>query len=228
MRTLRSTVVVLLVLCPLLALLGADAPRSQSPPGSASPGHNCGGYDRVLEPGWRFCPWCGHQVQTEVGERSIPDRDPWQTVLAFFEAYSGAEENPEAARQVMGEVLDLESILGEWVTGSLDRWEGLPPKLRGLMRRQAAPEMARAMTPIVLDILTSKQMLEAYPPLAGISYGLLRQSYWLDEDEHGDRAWLNASSVVRRTDFADFAAHRIHLRRKEGRWVITRIPFFGR
>ena len=127
----------------------------------------------------------------------------------------------------MGEVLDLESILGDWVTQSVDSWEGLPTQLRGLMRRQAAPEMARAMTPIVLNILTSKQMLEAYPAQTGISYELLRQSYWLDEDEQGDRAWLNASSVVRRTDFADFAAHRIHLGRKQGRWVITRIPFFG-
>ena len=145
---------------------------------------------------------------------------PGQTVLAFFEAYG------KAVRQTMEEVLDLQSVLGEWIADSMDRWEGVPKHLRTMMKRDAVPQMTEAMTPIVLDILTSKQMLEAFPARLNISYELLRQSYHLEQSR--DEASLNmAGLIIRQSDFKDFAAQRILLRRKDGHWVITRMPFFG-
>ncbi len=217
MRRLTATVTILFVIWLLPVLLGSGVAQSPSPTASVDLSRPCSFCDRLLEPEWRYCPWCGRRVHAE--SRAVPDRDPWQTVLAFFEAYSKAD------RDTMEEVLDLQSVLGEWIADSMDRWEGVPDKLRAMMKRDALPQMAEAIAPVVLDILTSKQMLEAFPARVNISYELLRQSYHLEQS--GDEASLNMSGLVRRGDFADFAAQRILLRRKDDHWVITRMPFFG-
>ena len=183
--------------------------------GSVNPHEACPINGQPFQPGWKYCPWHGARIGTEVADRPIPVRDPVQTVLAFFEAY----RKPD--RQSMSEVLDLETILGDWIGESLKRWEGLPPNLRTLMQEQAVlQQMAQSLTPIVLDILTSQEMRKTFPPDIGRPEDLLKL-YYLQVD--GDNAWLNPNPRLAGTDFS---AHRFFLRKKNGHWVITRMPFF--
>jgi len=196
-------------------LLGAELPSAAPGPGAVNPYKACPISGQAFQPDWKYCPWHGARIGTEVAERPIPERDPVQTVLAFFDAYRKAD------RQSMVEVLDLETIMGEWIGQSLDRWEGLSPSLRGLMREQEVPkEMAQALSAIVLDILTSKAMRETFPPEALRLEDLLK-AYYVQQD--GDRAWLNPSRLVPATGFA---AQRFQLRKVDGHWVIIRMPFF--
>jgi len=218
-RNAARATTILVVICLLLPLLGSGVAQSRPPRAAVELSRTCPVCKHALEPGWRYCPWCGQRVQAASPSRPAPDRDPWQTVLAFFEAYG------ESDRQTMEEVLDLQSILSDWIAESMESWEGVPRDLRTMMKRDAVPRMAGAVTPIVLDILTSKQMLEAFPARVNISYELLRQSYYLDQT--GDRASLNMAGLVKQSEIADFAAQRILLRRKDNHWVITRMPFFG-
>jgi len=112
--------------------------------------------------------------------------------------------------------------MGEWIGASLDRWEGLSPNLRAVMRNQDVPkEMAQALNPIVLDILTSPEMRETFPPDV-VRLDDLLKFYYLQVD--GDRAWLNPSRIMEVG--GSFAAQRFHLRKSDGHWVITRMPFF--
>jgi hypothetical protein len=197
----------------LVILLGAELPSGA--PGGINPYKACPINGQPFQPGWKYCPWHGTRIGTELAPRAIADRDPVQTVLAFFEAYRRAD------RQGMEEVLDMETILGEWIGASLDRWEGLSPNLRALMRKQDVPkEMAQALSPIVLDILTSNEMRETFPPEVVRLEDLLKLYYVQQAD---DLAWLNPSRLVVNEGFA---AQRFHLRKKDGHWVITRMPFF--
>jgi hypothetical protein len=182
--------------------------------GSINPYTVCPINGQPFQPGWEYCPWHGARIGTEVASRPIPVRDPVQTVVTFLEAYRNSD------RQSMSEVLDLDTILGAWIDQSLGRWQGLPPILLALMRKQAAPRMAGALTPIVLDTLTSTEMREAFPPEVGRPEDLVKL-YYLQQD--GDRAWLNPSRLL---PSGSFAAQRFELHRKDGRWVIAKMPFF--
>lgn len=221
-RTSKYLLATALVMALAVALVGADRPATAGGSAKANTYKRCPINGRPFQPDWKYCPWHGELIGTGQPPRPIPYRDPKETVLAFFQAYREAEKNPAQAQQVMLEVLDLESILSEWVAGSLDRWEGLPTKLSRLMKEQAVPEMAQAMVPIVLNILTSPEMREVYTPQGGLTQDFLKLYYLQVE---GDRARLNPSS--RLLPRGSFAAQTFYLRKKEGRWVIIRMPFFG-
>ena len=201
-----------------VVLVAAERPGSVK----LNPYKYCPINGRPFQPDWKYCPWHGKRIGTERAPGPVPYRDPKETVLAFFQAYRDAEKDPIGAQQVMLQVLDLKSILSEWLTASLDRWDGVPAELRRLMKEQAVPEMAEALVPIVLNILTSPEMREAYRPEGGLTQDFLKLYYLQVE---GDRARLNPSS--RLLARGSFAAQTFHLRKKDGHWVITRMPFFG-
>jgi len=181
--------------------------------GGVNPYKACPINGQPFQSDWKYCPWHGALIGTEVVDRPIPVRDPVQTVVAFLEAYRSAD------RQSMSEVLDLETILGAWIDESLGRWAGLPPSLLALMRKQAAPRMAQALAPIVLDTLTSKEMQEAFPPDVGRPEDLVKLYY---PQVDGDNARLNPTRIAT----GSFAAQSFFLHKKDGRWRIVRMPFF--
>jgi len=215
MRTRRSLAGTLLLTLVVLLLLGADAPQRQLPPGRTSPSEYCASCEGPLEPQWRYCPWCGERIDRTPGPRQATSPlDPKETVLAFFEAYQKQD------RRAMAEVLDLGSVLSEWINKSLDRWEGLPKDLLELMRERAVSQMAEALSPVVLEILTSDEMLRSYRPPAEVTYDFLKP---YNEKIEGQQAWLYPNyRIVRVGSFAD---HTFYLRKKNGRWVIIRLPF---
>jgi hypothetical protein len=63
-------------------------------------------------------------------------------------------------------------------------------------------------------------MRETFPPEVVRLEDLLKLYYVQQAD---DLAWLNPSRLVVNEGFA---AQRFHLRKKDGHWVITRMPFF--
>jgi hypothetical protein len=181
--------------------------------GSINPHEACPINGQPFQPGWEYCPWHGARIGTEVASRPIPVRDPVQTVVAFLEAYRKGD------RQSMSEVLGLDAILGVWIDESLSRWQGLSPSLLSLMKRQAAPRMTEALAPIVLDILTSKEMRETFPPDVGRPEDLVKLYY---PQVDGDSARLNPTRIAS----GSFAAQSFFLQRKDGHWVIIKMPFF--
>jgi len=199
---------------PLLLFALVAGSVSSAPVEKLNPFTHCPINGKPFAPDWKFCPWHGTRIGAEVARRDIPERTPKETVLAFFQAYQKGD------RQGMADVLDLESILEDWLSESLGRWKGLPPELQELMSGGAAPQMAEALAPIVLDILASREMRETYRTSTEIIGKALAQ---YEVQEEGDRARLNPRSLVMR----DFASQRFYLRKKDGHWVITRLPFFG-
>jgi hypothetical protein len=171
---------------------------------------------RPFEDGWKYCPWHGRRIGTEFKPRDTSDWGPQETVVAFSEAYRRGDGATMAA------VLDLETVLSDWITASLGRWEGLPEKIGTLMQEQAVPEMAEAMAPTVLRILTSPEIRTVYQPESMVTDNLLKFYYVREE---GDRAWLHPRPG-RWTSAAPFAPQTFRLRKKAGHWVITHMPFF--
>jgi len=215
-ESLAAALLVLLVLV-LVAARTSPLRLASAEEGRA---HVCPVCGDEVEEGWSYCAWCGARLAPPVPTESDQDRDPKETVLAFFQAYRKAERDPEGARRDMDEVLDLESILGEWIGASLERWEGLSSGLRGLMRRRALPRMAKAMAPIVLELLTSSEMLKTYPPDIEITHDFLKPYKLVIKDE---RASLYPPSwMVGRGGFAE---HTFELSKKGGSWRIIKMPF---
>ena len=101
----------------------------------------------------------------------------------------------------------------------------LTPKMRLALRKHLSKEAPRVLKPLVLDIITSPQMLKDYPPPTNVSEKLIDVLYKLEMVGTGDD---EAHLVPMQGTDGDNIGTIIIMKKVNGRWMIHRLPSLER
>jgi hypothetical protein len=191
-----------------LLALGAG---SAGPDGNAEP--KCPKCGREMAPEWLYCPFDGTSLEQPA---SIGGLKPKGVLLEFYKAYARGD------RATIAATVDLDAIIAAMVASGLDRVKDLSPEMRGVLRKYLAKEAPRVLKPLVLDVITSREMRREYTPPEDLSPKLVDLMYKTEMVGEADtEAHLVPTKGV---TGADPLGQVIILKKVEGRWLIHRLP----